>query len=299
MSSANQGLWSTLAMFIPLLAVPFLAAIGIPQFTPTAASSEDEPPELGQLERVEIGVGESLHHGADDLFAPFSESKSRSDGTSGQSTPARTAPSWDDPFQQWGSADAREPRPAVGLDEPQNDTLGDAPGWPDQTRSLANTGRQLRDRESAGPASISGAPAHEWLSLDDEAATPFGGKERQRRPEPADAPSRSELPRGRAFAGESPGDSPFATGGEDRTEREPTTREKPLTWQEARRRLGELGIRDFQLNPGQGEGQFHFACTLTPAESPRIVHRFEAEASEPLAAVEEVIRQIEGWRGRP
>lgn len=306
MSSPNQGLWSTLAMFIPLLAVPFLAAIGIPQFTPTAASSEDEPPELGQLERVEIGVGESLHHGAgaDDLFAPFAEDKARAGAAASQSSPARSEPKWDDPFQQWGRADAppaREPRPAVSLENSQNELLGEAPGWPGEARSSsANAGRQLRSRDSAADDSISSAPPHEWLSLDDEAQSPFGGGERQPRPAPPEVSGRDDASSpARPFRGSPADDPPFATGSASSEESQPNGVEKPLTWQEARRRLSELGIRDFQLNPGQGEGEFHFACTFTPPESPRVVHRFEAEASEPLAAVEKVIRQIEAWRGRP
>lgn len=305
MSSPNQGLWSTLAMFIPLLAVPFLAAIGIPQFTPTAASSEDAPPELGPLERVEIGVGESLHHGtrADDLFAPFTKDGARTGAAAGQPAPERSEPKWDDPFQQWGTAEAppaREPRPAVTLDEPRGEPLGDAPGWPGSTRSSANAGRQLRDPDSAASASTASAPAHEWLSLDDEARSPFGDRERQDRPAPPAPPDRhSDAPAGRPFT-DAPAENPlFETGDADREETRPTIDKKPLTWQAAVRRLGDLGIRDFQLKPGQGEGQFHFACTFTPPESPRIVHRFEAEALEPLAAVEKVIRQIEAWRGRP
>ena len=59
------------------------------------------------------------------------------------------------------------------------------------------------------------------------------------------------------------------------------------------RRLNDLGIHDFHLEPGQRPNEFHFSCSFTPSNNPRITHRFEAEATEPLRAVAKVIEQIE------
>ena len=75
---------------------------------------------------------------------------------------------------------------------------------------------------------------------------------------------------------------------------EPLTRE-PLTWRAAVQRLNHFGIRQFRLQPGARAGEFHFSCYYTPSDNPRITHRFEAEAIEPLRAVEKVLAQVRLW----
>lgn len=69
-----------------------------------------------------------------------------------------------------------------------------------------------------------------------------------------------------------------------------------LTWQQAVARLNEFGIRHYQLEPGLSGNDFLFRCSYTPANNPRISHRFESEANEPLKAVEKVLQQIEQWQ---
>ena len=71
-----------------------------------------------------------------------------------------------------------------------------------------------------------------------------------------------------------------------------------LTWKEAVRRLNDLEIRNFRLQPGLHDNQFAFSCMYTPSDNPRISTRFEAEADEPLKAVEKVLAQIEVWQQR-
>lgn len=70
-----------------------------------------------------------------------------------------------------------------------------------------------------------------------------------------------------------------------------------LTWQAAVGRLRALGIDEYHLSPGRGD-EFHFSCAYSPRHNPRVVHRFEAEAGEPLAAVEKVLTQIDAWASR-
>lgn len=75
-------------------------------------------------------------------------------------------------------------------------------------------------------------------------------------------------------------------------------RESPtmaLTWKSAVERLNRLEIRNFRLEPGQQLGQFVFICSYTPQHSPRLSYRFEAQADEPLRAVEKVLEQIDNW----
>jgi hypothetical protein len=71
-----------------------------------------------------------------------------------------------------------------------------------------------------------------------------------------------------------------------------------ITWHDARRRLAELGIDQFHLEPGVTSDQYLFVCLLQPGGDDRVTQRFEAEAGEPLAAVEAVLGQIDGWLAR-
>jgi hypothetical protein len=63
-------------------------------------------------------------------------------------------------------------------------------------------------------------------------------------------------------------------------------------------RLNELEIRNFRLEPGQRKGLFVFICTYTPPDSPTVSYRFEAEADQPLKAVQKVLEQIVDWHQR-
>lgn len=68
-----------------------------------------------------------------------------------------------------------------------------------------------------------------------------------------------------------------------------------LTWRAAVQRLNQLEIRNFRLEPGRAADQFIFICSYTPRDNPRVSYRFEAEADEPLKAVEKVLAQIDNW----
>ena len=63
-------------------------------------------------------------------------------------------------------------------------------------------------------------------------------------------------------------------------------------------RLNELGITDYQWQPGDRDGQFLFRCRLVSRRNPRMMQRFEAEAAEPLQALEKVLAQIDEWPTR-
>jgi hypothetical protein len=69
-------------------------------------------------------------------------------------------------------------------------------------------------------------------------------------------------------------------------------------WQEASRRLKQLGIRKYRLVSQIDQQNFVFACTLASPNNPQIVRRFEADADNPLEAVQKVLAQIDDWRSR-
>ncbi|MBD3672385.1 MAG: hypothetical protein HUJ26_02565 [Planctomycetaceae bacterium] len=68
-----------------------------------------------------------------------------------------------------------------------------------------------------------------------------------------------------------------------------------LRWRDAVARLNELGVQKYQLSQLKEPFTFRFECDLTHPDNPRITHRFQAEAGEPLQAVAKVIQQVETW----
>lgn len=75
----------------------------------------------------------------------------------------------------------------------------------------------------------------------------------------------------------------------------PAVLDPQLTWRDAVQKLNSLEIRNFRLEPGQQPLQFIFSCSYTPRDTPAVSYRFEAEADEPLRAVERVLEQIDTW----
>lgn len=90
----------------------------------------------------------------------------------------------------------------------------------------------------------------------------------------------------------------FAFAAENAAREVPAEPAGELTWQSAVQRLRDCGIDHYQLQPGHQPDLFHFSCLLEPAESPRVIHRFEAESSDPLGAVADVVTQIETFLAR-
>jgi hypothetical protein len=68
-----------------------------------------------------------------------------------------------------------------------------------------------------------------------------------------------------------------------------------LTWASAVERLNQLEIRSFRLEPALEPGMFIFICSYTPERKPWLSQRFEAQADEPLKAVEKVLAQLDDW----
>lgn len=69
----------------------------------------------------------------------------------------------------------------------------------------------------------------------------------------------------------------------------------PLDWMTANRRLSEMGIDRFHLERAATSDAFLFVAVVTPADTPNVTHRFEAEHREPLQAVDNVLNQIDHW----
>jgi hypothetical protein len=65
---------------------------------------------------------------------------------------------------------------------------------------------------------------------------------------------------------------------------------------EAIRDLSRLGVAHYHLEDGASSGSFLFVCLFSEGARSSVVHRFEAEAGDPTAAVDDVLNQIREWR---
>ncbi len=74
-----------------------------------------------------------------------------------------------------------------------------------------------------------------------------------------------------------------------------TTTSQAMDWRGAARRLADMGIDRYHLERGSTPDSFLFVCLVTPSDNSNVTHRFEAEHTEPLAAVSQVLQQVEGW----
>jgi hypothetical protein len=61
-------------------------------------------------------------------------------------------------------------------------------------------------------------------------------------------------------------------------------------------KLRAVGIERYRLEPGLTAGQFLFVCQANPVAGDPAIHRFEAEANDPAAAVEDVLKQVGDWK---
>lgn len=154
------------------------------------------------------------------------------------------------------------------LEELAGGSTSELPAWADERDATAASLAKRRQQDRAATA----AAAEASVASPFQTASAAAAEPAPRRTRPAPAPAAAPVTRSTA------------------------TDLSGLTWQTAVQRLNELEIRNFRLEPGQQPQQFAFYCSFTPPDSPRVSYRFEAEAEEPLRAVEKVLQQIETWR---
>lgn len=284
MRSGIHGTFATLMLLIPVLSIPALAIFGIPQFAPVVASPLDE----GANQDHEHRVGQSERLASEGLMADLNESplakdafsrnptETRPKGKLGDSVPVtsigRNARAWNSEEIESNHPEETMPRNAAWADDaiPENHRSIGSPAT-DTAINPPGERRGFDQRYAAAPIDSrrpGASRAHHSDLVPAEQSTP--------RPYHRDRES-------------GPASSPI---------RQVSNVREPLTWQGAIRRLNELEIRNFRLERGHRENQFVFICSFTPSDSPRVSTRFEAEADEPLKAVEKVLEQIDEWRIR-
>ena len=307
MRSSLHGTFATLLLLIPVGAIPALAIFGIPQFAPVVVSPLHEGHE-GDRERRE---GRSARGPADDLFQDEDDFASRGEaGTSSShaagaasgrigdavAVPVRHASRNTSPDQIGaGQRDAGE-QPINGLNR--------VPSWADEMPLKARQAsvprgdsrlEQFGNNSTLPPQHESDLrPFTRSDAVPARRTTPGeqgGGQVRQAGNEAFAATAPQGFQRQRELPIDRTGSTPAAASGDVATP-------DALTWKTAVRPLNALEIRNFRIEPGRQPSQFIFICSYTPSDSPRVSYRFEAEADEPLKAVEKVLAQIGEWQQR-
>ena len=274
----SNGL-ATILLIIPVLTVPALAIFGIPQFAPVVASPLEESASLnGEKHRLGVSAGLAQDELFEDLEAFDTERPARTSTPSLRSRKSSTVPvrptqvasSEGQPSSTWGDdldpvPEENKPSRFSKLSEPR----GQSSNLPSRyERDQQRTGKKANPEKSTS------------RNKPDAEITLVGFNDDHAESESRVSPSKSA-----------------------RSETRPVTqgRELPveeLTWNMAVERLNELEIRNFRLEPGQRKGLFVFICTYTPPDSPTVSYRFEAEADQPLKAVQKVLEQIVDWHQR-
>ena len=332
MRSSIHGTFATLLLLIPVGAIPALAIFGIPQFAPVVASPLHEGHE-NDRERRE---GRSARGPADELFLEEDDLTSRGEeafGARGNEAGAgRLGDAVAVPERHAARGSSPDNRAYDGRGEDSQDSRGSAfnglgrvPSWGDDLpvenrqssppRGNENFEQFADSRASQSQSgepqasSVPTSPPHGSAMPFDAGLQPFTRSTKDRatappaRRPPTNEPGRRTVqPAGNEVTAENP--QGFQRQRETPLDRAvaPAQRDMAatagLTWPIAVQQLNDLEIRNFRLEPGRQPGQFVFICSYTPTDSPRVSYRFEAEADEPLKAVEKVLAQIGEWQQR-
>lgn len=292
MRSGIHGTFATLLLMVPVLSIPALAIFGIPQFAPVVASPLDENPKQDRERRVGQSArpaGDAFMEDLEDAPAFGGEPAERfADAGSGQigDSVSLTRPGIGQ-SDRWPGRETPNARPMPNFGAAQNDPNKEAPRW------QSEPGEDLTDARNSGNSAPQRFADRSRLDLRDTRFDPKTGPATdfpKARIQQVSVPGGSQAPRVYQRQSEQPIEQPAV--------RPAIAESETLTWQGAVRRLNDLEIRNFRLQPGHRDNQFVFICSYTPSDSPRVSYRFEAEADEPLKAVEKVLEQIAEWQHR-
>jgi len=309
MRSHSNGPIATFLMLAPLLAVPLLAVFGVPQFD-SEESAESKSKKISE-KLIDLGEADATGFNADEIFE-----------TSKEIDTVEHTSDLESPFHKHDSSThapiryANNTAPQTGLE-----------GWEVGTQS--NKGDDLRVTSSKSNTSDNSNRetknerfrAFDSSQFEDDFAFENDHKfAAHQHPNSSHAledsgvenherASNASSNNGTAMASIAPKaneGNPFSKYDEQPHHKQashttPVSQNEstpPENWATAVKRLNRLGIREFQLTPGARPNEFLFRCSFTPQDNPRITHRFEAEATEPLRAVQKVVLQVEKWMQR-
>ncbi|HET6324375.1 MAG TPA: hypothetical protein VFG04_06715 [Planctomycetaceae bacterium] len=286
MRSPLSGSIATCLIFVPLVAVPLLAVLGMPQLSSNAPGAVADDVKLAADDPT-------LASGNSDLVAPVRVADSKTEPDAVKREPRSVAKV--DPFAEF-SRDSDDSRSATSVNgkssQKRSNRWSEGNGLPQ--KALLSVDRPRDDHAASGPFDrpTSGGSSDEQAAARSEGETPAkttGG--RRALPEAAAVV---------ALGSESAtGTQTADASAEGRSSAAPPSASlNGSAWKRAVSRLNALGIRDYQLQPGERDGEFNFSCRFAARGNPRVIHRFEAEAADPLEAVNQVLRQLDDWRAR-
>ncbi|HEV8004147.1 MAG TPA: hypothetical protein VGP63_30055 [Planctomycetaceae bacterium] len=284
MRSPLSGSIATCLIFVPLVAVPLLAVLGMPQLSANSPT--------GAIDDLKFAA-EDPAAGNSELSNPVRVSDSQADSAPSK-RPPRTVAKNSDPFAEFSRDSDSSSRPAESADKsgpprkrPQRWSEGN--GLPQ--KALLSIDRPSDDHASANP---SDRPA----AIDEQTAESPGREASLKTPG-----ARRALPEAQAVVAMASEPMTASASGDIGAEGRasagvPTGSVNATSWKRAISRLNALGIQDYQLQPGERDGEFNFSCRFAARSNPHVIHRFEAEAADPLEAVNQVLRQLDDWRAR-
>jgi hypothetical protein len=309
MRGSASGPLGALLLIAPLAAIPVFAIMGVPQFTSVVASpgDEDEFSDLGDSTGT-LGSTGALDSGrsetparsrTDDLFVPLSDLQ-------GPIDTARSPRGIGRPPAGSSAISGREPQSKSTL--PPSEALDNWEVRPGITDAFpGKTAEEFPGRKN--PSRGKSDDTSDTLEipvdgLEEGQVSPVGFSPELLKPS-------SNRPRANSRAAEGSGTRPSAVArpdlkknkpandaGPSRLEAFPESMSEQSGWQAAARRLKELGIRKYNLDSQIEEQTFTFHCSFASPDNPRIVTRFEADADNPLEAVQKVLAEIDDWRNR-
>jgi hypothetical protein len=285
MRSLLSGPLATLLMFVPLVAVPLLAVFGMPQFSTLSPAAQADDLKFAvdrdKVDRDKSSPNPPQQEG--DLLGgvQITDPASAADAPKSAASRARND---SDPFAEFTrTADGDSHQAAAPAGNRTFPPARRAQHWPiDEGKSLPQ--KSLLAFGDAGSDKGGATPTSQDRSSAEVADANSGEHTKSKADTKLTAGFDSTRERldGDHLAGAAAG----SPSGEARS------------WKAAVARLNALGIRDYQLQPGDRAGEFHFSCRLVSRTNPRVMQRFEAEAAEPLDAVERVLEQIDEWKAR-
>ena len=281
MQISGGGPLGLLLMIAPLAAIPVFAIVGVPHFVPVAASGADED-EFADLDEASLSLPQSPTsapaparldvRSADDLYAPVTEpprsrmaiaSPDRERRPSMAPAPGgkpRSPSRWMPPSEALDQWEVRADAADTVMPSRKNDSAASTSG------TIAEKSEELETPGNDDDIDNGRVSADEFNPdlLNADRANPSKNRHRPPAPEHADALAASF--------------------------------NEQAGWQKAAQRLKKLGIRKFRLDSQIDEQRFVFTCSFTAPENPQVVRRFEADADNPLEAVQRVLEQIDEWR---
>lgn len=263
----GPGVFTTILMLVPMLAIPVMALFGVPHFMPVVASPTPHPRSEPFVGFREMRTGQS-----DTVLRPVSLQTQVTNG--GRSV---------DLFQPYGSAptSVRSTHSAM-MGSPGDASRGE---WSDPLNSKRNSRRpDRRSRITQSGFDDPGSPTFDRVPVEDDSETGlvtiFDSRPGRRKAQPSTNAQVGRYER---------------AGNSDQPSVVIPPQKHTLTWRQASRILGDLGVQTYSLSPGQNPGEFRFVCLVTSIDDPRISRRFESNSADPLMAVEQVIGQVKRW----